>query len=113
MVEEFAEGEKVGVMIPNQQHKCYEFALATIKEFDGTTLVEGHIVVLPIGHQNLQFLRLNSTLGGTTPSGTVSAYLVPSSMIDNSKPFEYGIGEKTKRGRKRKSRRKSRLRKRR
>ena len=37
MTQEFAEGQKVGVMIPNQQHKCYEFALATIKEYDGRT----------------------------------------------------------------------------
>jgi len=33
----FAEGQKVGVLIPNQKHKCYEFALATIKEYDGRT----------------------------------------------------------------------------
>jgi len=34
---EFKEGQKVGVLIPNREHKCYEFAIATIKEYDGRT----------------------------------------------------------------------------
>jgi hypothetical protein len=54
MAQEFAEGQKVGVLIPNQQHKCYEFTLATIKEFDGTTWRQNedwYTVVLDSGEE--------------------------------------------------------------
>lgn len=51
-----------------------------------------YVIPLPADYNAEQYLRVYYTLGGTSPSGTVSAYLVPSSMIDNSKPFEYGIG---------------------
>jgi hypothetical protein len=51
-----------------------------------------YVIPLPADYATEQYLRVYFTLGGTTPTGTVSAYLVPSSMIDNSKPFEYGIG---------------------
>jgi len=45
-------------------------------------LTLGDKVVLPLGHRNEQFLQLVYTLGGTTPSVTVDAYLQPMSMID-------------------------------
>jgi len=68
-------------------------ALMTTEEFDGSTLKAGAIIVIPVGWTNLQFLRLNSVLGGTTPTVTISAYLQPLSMIDgdNILPVNYII----------------------
>lgn len=50
---------------------------------NGDTLPAGHIVVIPIGHYNERYLRVNYTLGGTTPSATVDAYLMPLSDVDS------------------------------
>lgn len=49
---------------------------------NGSALAAGKKVVLPMGHENLQFLRINYTLGGTTPTATVDAFLTPLSMVD-------------------------------
>lgn len=51
-----------------------------------------YVIPLPADYATEQYLRVYYTLGGTTPSGTVSAYLIPSSMIDAVKPNEYAIG---------------------
>jgi len=50
---------------------------------NGDLLPAGHRVALPIGHTNEQFLRVNYTLAGTTPTITVDSYLVPLSDIDS------------------------------
>lgn len=50
---------------------------------NGDVLTAGYKVVLPIGHSNERYLRVSYTLGGTTPSVTVDAYLVPLSDIDS------------------------------
>ena len=63
-------------------------ASATI---NGDELTEGAKVVLPIGHDNLQFLRVNNTLAGTTPTVTVDAYLQPLSMIDGTDDYASGF----------------------
>lgn len=52
---------------------------------DGDTLPAGSIVVLPIGHSNSRYLRMNYTLAGTTPTITVDANLVP---LDGIESFE-------------------------
>jgi hypothetical protein len=62
----------------------------TTQVFDGTTLTEGASVVIPVPHNNLQYLRLNNVLGGTTPTVTVSAYLQPMSMIDGYDAYASG-----------------------
>lgn len=49
---------------------------------NGDELALGAKVVLPMGHTNLQFLRINNVLAGTTPTVTVDAYLQPLNMID-------------------------------
>lgn len=66
------------------------FDLLTTQAFDGTTLTAGHVVVIPVGYNNLQYLRLNSVLGGTTPTVTISAYLQPMSMIDGKDDLPNG-----------------------
>lgn len=50
------------------------------------------IIPLPADYSTEQFLRVYYTLGGTTPTGTVSAYLIPSSMIANSEFGGYASG---------------------
>ncbi len=63
-------------------------ASATI---NGDQLTEGASVVLPIGHTNLQFLRVNNTLAGTTPTVTIDAFLQPMSMIDGTVDYASGF----------------------
>ena len=54
------------------------------------SLAAGDKVVIPIGHSNEAFLRLNYVLGGTTPSVTVDALLQPLSMIDGTATYASG-----------------------
>lgn len=42
------------------------------------------ILVIPPGTATERFLRVNYTIGGTTPSGNVTAELKPLSMVDTS-----------------------------
>lgn len=57
---------------------------------NGDELPAGAKVVLPIGFTNLEFLRVNYTLAGTTPTATVDAYLQPLSMIDGTVDYANG-----------------------
>ena len=57
---------------------------------DAADLTVGAIVVLPIPHTNERFIDVNYTLGGTTPSVTVSAYLQPMDMIDGQVLYDNG-----------------------
>lgn len=57
---------------------------------NGDTLTEGYIVVIPLGHFNEQYLRVNYTLGGTSPSATVNTYLLPLSDIDSFEALPSG-----------------------
>lgn len=67
--------------------------LMATQAFDGSTLIEGATFPVPLGANNLAFLRMNYTLAGTTPSITVSASLLPQSMIDGKDdlPISYVI----------------------
>jgi hypothetical protein len=51
-----------------------------------------YVIPLPADYATEQYLRVYFTLGGTTPTGTVSAYLQPSSMIANSEFGGYASG---------------------
>lgn len=51
-----------------------------------------YVIPLPADYATEQYLRVYFTLGGTTPTGTVSAYLQPSSMIANSEFGGYAGG---------------------
>lgn len=55
-----------------------------------SALTAGDKVVIPLGHANQQYLRANYTLGGTTPSVTVDAFLQPLSMIDGAVTYPSG-----------------------
>lgn len=56
----------------------------------GNTLPAGAKVVIPLGHENLRFLRVGYTLGGTSPSVTVDAYLTTLSSIDGTAYYASG-----------------------
>jgi len=55
-----------------------------------TSALDGQSIVVPIGYENEQFLRLNLVLGGTSPDATFSAYLQPMSMIDGTDDYASG-----------------------
>ena len=54
-------------------------------------LLAGSKLVMPIPHDNERYLRLNYTLGGTTPSWTVTAFVVPMSMIQADEKYPDAI----------------------
>lgn len=58
---------------------------------NGDELTEGKKIVLPLGYDNLQYLRVNNTLAGTTPTVTVDAFLQPLSMIDGTDDYASGF----------------------
>jgi len=53
-------------------------------------LTAGDKVVIPLGHSNERYLQVLYTLGGTTPSVTVDAFLQPLSMIDGTVTYASG-----------------------
>lgn len=55
-----------------------------------SALTAGDKVVIPLGHANQQYLRANYTLGGTTPSATVDAFIQPLSMVDGTVTYASG-----------------------
>ena len=50
-----------------------------------------YVLPIPADQSADRYLRLNYTLGGTTPSGTVSAFLIPQNMIDNYVKYADGF----------------------
>lgn len=56
------------------------------------TLAAGYQFIIPLAHENERYLRLNYTLGGTTPSVTVSAYLSPQNFVDSGSGKVYYDG---------------------
>lgn len=42
-----------------------------------------YVLPIPPGTATEQYIRLNYTMGGTSPTITVSAFLMPMSMVDN------------------------------
>ncbi len=47
----------------------------------GADLTEGSVHIIPLPLVNEQFIDMNYTLAGTTPSVTLSAFLLPQSMV--------------------------------
>lgn len=52
------------------------------------TLGSRHVLPVAIGAKAERYLRLNYTLGGTTPSITVSTFLQPIDMIDTYETYK-------------------------
>ena len=45
------------------------------------------VLLYPAGAEMLQYLRINYTLGGTSPTATVTAYLQPANEVQNAEVF--------------------------
>ena len=52
----------------------------------------GKKIVIPLPKENARYLRLNYTLGGTTPSVTLTAALVPMNLADSNNTQQYASG---------------------
>ncbi len=65
--------------------RSFTNALATAQ------LIAGARFVMPLPHDNERYLRLNYVLAGTTPGWTVTAYLVPMSMIQADEKYADAI----------------------
>lgn len=50
-----------------------------------------YVLPIPADESAEQFLRVYYTLGGTTPTGTVTAFLIPQSMIQNYVSYPDGF----------------------
>lgn len=50
-----------------------------------------YVLPLPADTSGEKYLRVKYTLGGTTPSGTFTAFLVPQSMVQNDVVYADGI----------------------
>lgn len=76
-------------------NETYQFQLETDDNtsFSSSTIVTDRTIgyaaltlgsrhVFPLGHTNERYLQMVYTLGGTTPTVTVTTFLIPMSMID-------------------------------
>lgn len=62
------------------------------KTFAAAEMTAGAVFVLPLDNIGSErYMRLNYTLGGTSPTVTVTARLVPLSMVQNWAPFASGF----------------------
>lgn len=50
-----------------------------------------HVIPVPVGVEVEQYLRLYYTLGGTTPSITVTSFLIPLNMVQKDKSYADNI----------------------
>ena len=93
-------GEPMGVAVTvavaadyTTEDETYQFTLQTSSDdltftdlistgaINGEDLKAGKVVVVPLGHVNDRYVRMNYTLAGTSPSITVNANLLPLSSI--------------------------------
>lgn len=51
----------------------------------------GKFIVIPLPHDMDRYIRLNYTLGGTTPTWTVTAFLAPMSMVQSDSQYADGL----------------------
>lgn len=54
------------------------------------TAASKHVIPVPVGTSVERYVRLYATLGGTTPSITFTAFLMPQSMIQKDKVYAKG-----------------------
>ena len=57
----------------------------------GADLTVGAVIAFPIGTLNEQFLQGVYTLGGTTPSVTIDAWVAPLNTVDQSTVYDSGF----------------------
>lgn len=68
-------------------------AVIATRTIDKALLIAGFQFTLPVPQETTgeQFLRVSYVLGGTTPSITISAHLVPASFIQNERTYPSGF----------------------
>ena len=54
-------------------------------------IAAGTKIVMALGHDNERYIQLSFVLAGTTPTWTVTAYLVPMSMIEADEKYPGGF----------------------
>lgn len=71
-------------------------SFSSAAEIGSATITRGdaagskYVIPVPADTRGERYLRLNYTLGGTTPTATVTAFLVQTSMIDNYVQYDNG-----------------------
>lgn len=81
----------VDIDIQTDDNESFSSATVIASSQQITSSAVGDKVVIPLGHTNEQYLRLNYTLGGTSPTITVDAMLMPMSMIDGRTDYSSGF----------------------
>jgi hypothetical protein len=83
----------LAVSIQTDDNSGFSSAATLVTSETFTELTVGQIIVIPLTMDNERYLRLNYTLGGTSPTATVSAYLQPLSTVRNQRyyPNNYTI----------------------
>lgn len=81
----------VDIDIQTDDNESFSSATVIASSQQITSAAAGDKFVVPIGHTNEQYLRLNYTLGGTSPTVTVDADLMPMSMVDGVEDYASGF----------------------
>lgn len=104
-------GEPLGVAISvdvaadfTSTNETYQFDIETDdnSSFSSATVIARRIIVagsltagarfvIPLPHDNERYLRINYTLGGTTPTVTVTAWIAPLSFIEKNQQYADGL----------------------
>lgn len=72
-------------------------AFSSATQIGSATITRGdaagskYVIPIPADTSAEQFLRLNYTLGGTTPTVTVTAFMIPQSMLQNEVVYPDGF----------------------
>lgn len=85
--------ETYSVAVQTDDNSSFSSAatLATLTITRGDAAGTRYAFTLPPTESMERYLRLNYTLGGTSPSVTVTAFLIPTSMIQNDKYYADNI----------------------
>ena len=80
----------VDIDIQTDDNEAFSSATVIASSKQVTAAAIGDKVVIPIGFENEKFIRLNYTMGGTTPTATVDAMLMPLSQVDGTRNYASG-----------------------
>lgn len=73
--------------IETDDNSSFSSASTIITGQSYSSLAAGAKIVVPLPHTNERYVRVKYTLGGTSPTATVDAYLQPMSMIDSNDAY--------------------------
>ena len=74
-------------------NSAFSSAVSVIACPQKTAIAAGEQIVLPVpaAAMTARYIRLNYTMGGTSPTVTVTAHLMPSSMVQNYQSYADGF----------------------